>query len=59
MADSPPDPDSNGDTGAGSGSGPTNGTPRWVYAFGIIALVLALLFAALRLTGHGLGGHTP
>jgi hypothetical protein len=33
-------------------------TPRWVYVFGIIALVLVLLFVALHLTGHGLGGHT-
>ena len=59
MADSPPDPDSNGETGVGAGSGPTTATPRWVKAFGIVALVLALLFAVLHLTGHGLGGHTP
>ena len=58
MADLPQGPDSNGDTGVGPGSGPTPGAPRWVYALGIIALVLALLFAILHLTGHGLGGHT-
>ena len=32
-------------------------TPRWVKVFGIIALVLALLFVILHLTGRGLGGH--
>jgi len=35
----------------------TASTPRWVKIFGIIALVLVLLFAILHLTGHGLGGH--
>ena len=33
------------------------GTPRWVKAFGIIALLLILLVAAMHLTGNGLGGH--
>jgi hypothetical protein len=28
-------------------------TPRWVKAFGIIAVVLLLLFAGLHLTGNG------
>ena len=32
-------------------------TPRWVYAFGIIALILVLAFVVLHLTGHGLGDH--
>lgn len=49
MADLPPYPDSNGDTG----------TPRWVKVFGIIVIVLVLLFVILHLTGGGLGGHTP
>jgi len=31
--------------------------PRWVYVFGIIAVVLVVLFVVLHLTGHGLGGH--
>lgn len=35
------------------------GTPLWVKIFGIIALVLVLLFVILHLTGRGLGGHTP
>jgi hypothetical protein len=49
MADSPPIPDSNGDTG----------TPRWVKLFGIIALVVILLFVILLLTrgSHGPGRH--
>jgi hypothetical protein len=46
LADLPPYPDS-------------NGTPRWVKVFGIIALVAVLLFVILHLTGHGPGGHTP
>ncbi len=37
----------------GSGSG----TPRWVYVFGIIALVVLLVLRSL--TGGGLGGHWP
>jgi len=47
MADSPPYP----------------GTPRWVKVFGIIALVVVLLFVFLMFTrgpgGHGPGRHTP
>ncbi len=35
----------------------TISTPRWVKIFGIISLVLVLLFAILHLTGRGLGGH--
>ena len=45
MADSPPYP----------------GTPRWVKVFGIIALVLVLLFVIMLLTDpgrHGPGRHT-
>lgn len=53
MAHAPPYPDSTGDTGVGSG------TPRWVFVFGIIAIVLVLLFAILHLTGGGIVGHTP
>ena len=34
-------------------------TPRWVKVFGIIALVLVLLFVILHLTGRGFGNHTP
>ena len=37
------------------------GTPRWVKVFGIIALVLVLLFVISLLVGvrHGPGLHTP
>ena len=40
-----------------------NRTPRWVKVFGTIAIVLALLFAVLIITGvggpHGPGRHIP
>jgi hypothetical protein len=52
MADVPPYPDSNSDTGD-----ETPGTPRWVYVLGIIAIILILVFVILHLTGGGLGGH--
>ena len=54
MTDVPSYPDSNGDAGED-----TDSTPRWVKVFGIIVIVLVLLFGILHLTGHGLGGHTP
>jgi hypothetical protein len=42
---------------------PYPGTPRWVKVFGIIAVVVVLLFVFLMFTrgpgGHGPGGHTP
>jgi hypothetical protein len=58
MADLPPYRDSNGDTGVGPDRGSTTSTPRWVKMFGLIALVLVLLFVILHLTGRGLGRHT-
>ena len=57
MADVPPYPDSNGDTGVEPGRNSTTGSPRWVKVFGIIALVLVLLFVVMMLTGHGPGRH--
>jgi hypothetical protein len=33
------------------------GAPRWVKVFGIVGLVLVVLFAVLHLTGNSLGGH--
>jgi hypothetical protein len=68
MADPPPGPDSNGDTGvrhrachflsrlARHGRGATTSGPRWVKVFGIIVLVLVHLFVILYFTGI-LGGH--
>jgi hypothetical protein len=47
MADSPRSPHTGDDTG----------TPRWVYVFGIIALVLVLVFVVLHLAGAGMSGH--
>ena len=43
------------------GPGSTPGTPRWVKVFGIIALVLVLVFVISLLAGvrHGPGMHTP
>lgn len=32
-------------------------TPRWVWVFGILAMILVLAFVVLHLTGHGMGGH--
>jgi hypothetical protein len=56
MAEPPP----NADTGAGRERESTNGTPRWVKVFGIIALVVVLLFVILMFAGggrHGPGRH--
>ncbi|MGH7429622.1 MAG: hypothetical protein ACREJ4_14880, partial [Candidatus Methylomirabilaceae bacterium] len=39
--------------------GSTTSTPGWGYLFGIIAIVLALLFVILHLTGGGPGPHRP
>lgn len=53
MAEPPPNPDGDVDTGTG--------TPRWVKVFGIIAVVVVLLFVIMLFTGggeHGPGRHT-
>ena len=67
MADPPPYPDSNSDTGDDSRVRPDRGsppsTPRWVKVFVIIALVLVLLVVIMMFTGvggdHGPGRHIP
>ena len=49
-------------THVGPNRPPYPGTPRWVKVFGIIALVLVLLFVILLLTDpgrHGPGRHIP
>jgi hypothetical protein len=51
-------PDTGDDTGAGPDGESTTGTPRWVKVFGIVAVVVVLLFVVLLLTGgHGPGRH--
>jgi hypothetical protein len=40
-----------------TGRGSTNSSPRWVRVFGIIVIVLVVLFLIKHLTGGGLGGH--
>ena len=47
MADLPPDFDANLDPGM----------PRWVKVFGIVFIILALVFAIVHLAGGGLGNH--
>jgi hypothetical protein len=52
MTDLPPASGSNGDTR----------TPRWVKVFGIISVVVVLMFVIMLLVGggrHGPGRHTP
>ena len=56
MADRSPSSDIGDESGIGSDRGATTGTPRWVYVFGIIALIVVLLFVVLLLVG---GGHGP
>ncbi|MEO7317815.1 MAG: hypothetical protein ABIZ56_02375 [Chthoniobacteraceae bacterium] len=51
MADLLPNPDPD--------SGDGNSTPRWVKVFGVIAIVLIVLFVILHLAGGGFGHHTP
>jgi hypothetical protein len=69
MTNRPPYPDIGEDTEA-AGPGPelTTPRPRWVKVFGIIVLVVAVLFVGLKVTGlggnhgpgrHGGGGGTP
>ena len=55
MADPSPD---HRDSGVGPAHQPTVGPPRWVKVFGIIALVVVVVFVILLLTG-GPGRHGP
>ncbi len=57
MADPPPYRDTGGDTGVAPDRESTTGTPRWVKVFGIIALVVVLVFVVMMLTGHGPSRH--
>jgi len=51
-ADPPPYPGASSDSGMEPDPDSPPKTPRWVKAFGIIAVVLLLLFAGLHLTGN-------
>jgi hypothetical protein len=61
MADLASDPAPKRDTRNCTGGAPchalTTSTPRWVKVFGTVMIALVLLFVALHLAGHGLGGH--
>jgi hypothetical protein len=66
MADLPPDSDSNRDTRDETGVGPARGSPprmpRWVKAFGIIAIVVVILVVVVLIAGggeHGPSRHLP
>ncbi len=37
---------------------PELATPRWVKVFGIVALILFLIFILLHATGHSPSGHS-
>lgn len=56
MANRSPYPDTDDGHARRSADRPP-GTPRWVKAFGIVAVVLVLLLVAMLLTGHGPGRH--
>ncbi len=58
MAEPSPYPEAGDDAGVERDAGAATGTPRWVKVFGIIALVLVLLFVIFMVTGRG-GGHGP
>jgi hypothetical protein len=51
VGDPSPDPDTGSEE-------PLAGAPRWVKVFGIVALVVILLFVVLLVTGRG-GEHGP
>ncbi|HEX8932963.1 MAG TPA: hypothetical protein VF788_01950 [Pseudonocardiaceae bacterium] len=63
MPDRPPDPDTGDDTRVRPTADRPPSTPRWVKVFGIIAIVVVLIFVVIRFTGvggsHGPGRHTP
>lgn len=49
--------DRSNDAETGSVSDLAPGVPRWVYAIGIIALIIVGTIIILHLTGGGFGGH--
>jgi hypothetical protein len=63
MADTPPHPDSKGDTGEDTGVGPDSGSrpgiPRWVKVSGISVAIMVLVVVILAVTGVLPGQHGP
>jgi hypothetical protein len=70
MSDPPLYPDADQEDGVGPDRASTTGTPRWVKVFGIVALIVVVLFVVLfvfgggghgpgRHSSSGLGGHAP
>jgi hypothetical protein len=60
MADLASNGDTPNDASEASHQGSTARTPCWVKVFGTVMVALVLLFGAVHLSGHGLGGHaTP
>jgi hypothetical protein len=65
MAHRPPYPATGDDTSVGADRRPIPsypGTPRWVIAFGIVALILVLMVVIMvfgGVGGHGPGRHKP
>ena len=61
MADPSHSPGTGNDIGGGPYREPPPGTPRWVKVFGLIALVVLVLFVVVLLIGggeHGPGRHS-
>ncbi len=61
MADPPPDPGSDLNSGDDAMVGPSGytGTPGWVKVFAVVAIVVVLLLVIVLLLGGGPGGHGP
>ena len=62
MADPSPYPGEGDDTEVGYDRGAPPGTPRWVKVFGIVVLILVLLFVIMGIASggrHGPGRHIP
>ncbi len=60
MANRPPYPGTDDDSGVRPTADRPPSTPRWVKVFGIIGIVVTLLVVILLVTGRGSpGGHGP
>ena len=57
MPESRPGRQDSGDADVRRGDESPPATPRWVYAFGIIAIILVLAFIISHLAGGGFRGH--